>query len=82
MLKSVNRERRLVQTRRPDFNFFQILKKNAFRQSKISVSIVHTMFAIDSNIFAEYDHRLKITNVVADQKQVFTYAFAIVACQM
>ena len=57
----------------PDFNFFQILKKNAFRQSKISVSKAHTIFAIDSNIglFAEYDRRLKITNVVADQKQVF-----------
>ena len=30
---------------------------------------------------AEYDHRLKIKNVVvADQKQILTKAFAIVAC--
>ena len=32
---------------------------------------------------AEYDHRLKIKNVVvADQKQILTKAFAIVACQV
>ena len=71
----------------PDFIFFKFLK-NAFRQSKISVSIAHTIFAIDSNIgiFAEYDHRLKFTNVVADQKHVFLLVlvnvFAIVACPM
>ena len=41
----------------PDFIFFFKFLKNAFRQSKISVSIAHTIFAIDSNIglFAEYE---------------------------
>ena len=47
-----------------------------------------TIFAIDSNIglFAEYDHRLKITNVFRRSKTSFLLVlvnvFAIVACQM
>ena len=54
-------------------------KKNAKMQSD-SQKIV-----FDSKIqflrSAEYDHRLKIKNVVvADQKQILTKAFAIVAC--
>ena len=54
-------------------------KKNAKMQSD-SQKIV-----FDSKIqflrSAEYDHRSKIKNVVvADQKQILTKAFAIVAC--
>ena len=60
----------------PDFKFLRNAKMQSDSQKKL--------FSISKYIFlrsAEYDHRLKIKNiVVADQKQVLTKAFDIVAC--
>ena len=78
MFKSVNSYRlnRSGRPGDPDFKFLE----NAKMQSDSQKNIV-----FDSKIqflrSAEYDHRLKIKNaVIADQKQVLTKVFAIVAC--
>ena len=60
----------------PDFKFLK-KRKNAIRQPKKIVFDIKIHFLRS----AEYDHHLKIKNVVvADQKQVLTKAFDIVAC--
>ena len=64
----------------PDSEFLknakvQLTVKNIVFDSK------NATFVIYNNIFAEYDHRLKIKKVVvADQNQVLINASAIVAC--
>ena len=79
MFKSVNWLRRLVQTQRvgPAILISNSKRKNAMRQPKKMFSDIKIQFLRS----AEYDHRLKIKNVVfADQEQVLTKAFDIVAC--
>ena len=66
----------------PDYEFLKdgkvhLTVKNIVFDSKTA------LFVIYNNIFAEYDHRLKIKKVVvADQKQVLINAFAIPACSV
>ena len=59
----------------PDFKFLKNAKIQSDSQKNVFGSKIKFLLS------AEYDHRLKIKNVVvADQKQVLTKAFAFVAC--